>query len=522
MIFGFQQRAALDPDTLRLLEQMSGLSSAPQEPPQAAPAGMFGASALAQAPSETLMRQAFTGPSAAGAPPQADPAGYVPGNDAAPPMPRRSGRGGGGGWADALMLIGATMKDLGDPRSNSLQGVVQAKQQRQMRLAQMEALSRAFGLFGGAGQGAGVGRGGVDLRSPEAARAIAELQAAGVDTDAFVELLKARQPSWKIGPDGRPYDERSPDVGAMRFGNPQPLGDQLIDYNDPANINRVAAKAPVAGAIPATMDQQGNVLTWRLPGETAGAIAAASGAETAGRVGESFYTVPQDDGSTAFMRGRDYLSAGGGAPSAGGPGVAGAPRLGRSQSPADRIMAEGEARTATERAALAPKAAAALESQARTTDVVLDAIARAKAALLDPKTGQYSDTVAGLAGGATAWIPGTPARDFSAILDTIRANVGFDKLAEMRANSPTGGALGNVAQKENEMLQAVLGSIDQGQSPQQLYANLDRIERELTGAREARKRAYQEVYSPKPKARAGGASAGVRTSGAGFKIIAVD
>ena len=45
----------------------------------------------------------------------------------------------------------------------------------------------------------------------------------------------------------------------------------------------------------------------------------------------------------------------------------------------------------------------------------------------------------------------------------------------MRQESPTGGALGQVAVKELDFLQATLGSLSQSQSSEQLIANLERL-----------------------------------------------
>lgn len=81
----------------------------------------------------------------------------------------------------------------------------------------------------------------------------------------------------------------------------------------------------------------------------------------------------------------------------------------------------------------------------------------------------------GVIGKWTEGIPSSPAYNLNRDLDTIKARVGFDKLAEMRAASPTGGALGNVSEGENKMLQGVLGSVDTGQSTKQLKENIKRI-----------------------------------------------
>jgi hypothetical protein len=82
-------------------------------------------------------------------------------------------------------------------------------------------------------------------------------------------------------------------------------------------------------------------------------------------------------------------------------------------------------------------------------------------------------TTAGLAGAAN--IPGTEGRDLETALTTIKANLGFDRLQQMRDASKTGGALGQVAVKELEALQATVASLDRGQSPAKLKENLEDI-----------------------------------------------
>lgn len=84
----------------------------------------------------------------------------------------------------------------------------------------------------------------------------------------------------------------------------------------------------------------------------------------------------------------------------------------------------------------------------------------------------------GAVGRALDVIPGTAGFQLQRNLDTIRANVGFDQLQAMRAASPTGGALGQVSERENVLLQSVQGSLDIGQNRDVLVENLGQI-REL-------------------------------------------
>lgn len=80
-------------------------------------------------------------------------------------------------------------------------------------------------------------------------------------------------------------------------------------------------------------------------------------------------------------------------------------------------------------------------------------------------------------GASLASVPGTDARNLSAKLETIKANLGFDRLQQMREMSPTGGALGAVAVQELVALQSTVSSLDQGQSRAELAKSLDKIER---------------------------------------------
>lgn len=72
--------------------------------------------------------------------------------------------------------------------------------------------------------------------------------------------------------------------------------------------------------------------------------------------------------------------------------------------------------------------------------------------------------------------PETQARNLSNRLDTIKANLGFDRLQMMRDMSPTGGALGQVAVKELEFLQAAVANLDQLTTVPDLLDQLDVIE----------------------------------------------
>jgi hypothetical protein len=76
----------------------------------------------------------------------------------------------------------------------------------------------------------------------------------------------------------------------------------------------------------------------------------------------------------------------------------------------------------------------------------------------------------------TSGIPMSPALELASDIQTIKANIGFDKLQQMRDMSPTGGALGQVAIQELDALQNSIASLDQKLSPDRLKSNLRKVE----------------------------------------------
>lgn len=73
------------------------------------------------------------------------------------------------------------------------------------------------------------------------------------------------------------------------------------------------------------------------------------------------------------------------------------------------------------------------------------------------------------------WI-GQPATDLERTLDSLRSNLGFSKLEQLKDMSPYGASgLGAVSNAEQKLLQSVKGSIERDQSPASLKKNLERI-----------------------------------------------
>jgi hypothetical protein len=99
---------------------------------------------------------------------------------------------------------------------------------------------------------------------------------------------------------------------------------------------------------------------------------------------------------------------------------------------------------------------------------------------VDEALNKVGFTSTGFTGAVLGQVPGTDAYDLDKTVDTIKANLGFDKLQAMREASPTGGALGQVAVQELNMLQSVIASLDKGQSQEVLTRNLQQIKKHYT------------------------------------------
>jgi hypothetical protein len=82
------------------------------------------------------------------------------------------------------------------------------------------------------------------------------------------------------------------------------------------------------------------------------------------------------------------------------------------------------------------------------------------------------------------------ARAAQALYDSILARGGFQELQNMRAASPTGGALGNVSNQEGQYLRDAFGALNRTQDT----ADLSRALRETAGATRSSKQRLREAY----------------------------
>ena len=153
---------------------------------------------------------------------------------------------------------------------------------------------------------------------------------------------------------------------------------------------------------------------------------------------------------------------------------------------AETKKAEKEAELRVQRIAAFPKIEAAYQSKVANSDNAIE--------LIDEILPRVNILTAGFLTPAISQ-PGSPAFNLKKDIDSILAFLGFNELATMRDNSPTGGALGQVAVRELELLQAAKANIENSQSPKQLRRNLDRLKRILTEDRKRLDTAYNREAS---------------------------
>jgi len=160
-------------------------------------------------------------------------------------------------------------------------------------------------------------------------------------------------------------------------------------------------------------------------------------------------------------------------------------------APKDQPSAIGEAATVKADVALASKKKA-FKPKAKSTILDLER----QTSTVNRNIDEALATISPFSTGAASWfkfMPNSEAGKLDRILGTIKANVGFDKLQRMRDNSPTGGALGQVSELENKLLQAVNGALDPTQRDL-LETNLSEIKRLYTEVLAERKAAYNTDY----------------------------
>jgi len=117
------------------------------------------------------------------------------------------------------------------------------------------------------------------------------------------------------------------------------------------------------------------------------------------------------------------------------------------------------------------------EQETRAADLMVDEIDRAFERISPSREGVPATGKPGaLMAAAPSFIKaGSNRAQLESIVETITANIGFNRLQQMRANSPTGGALGNVSDGERRALNATAGNLDPSQPDYMFAYNLSRL-----------------------------------------------
>lgn len=120
-----------------------------------------------------------------------------------------------------------------------------------------------------------------------------------------------------------------------------------------------------------------------------------------------------------------------------------------------------------------------------------------------------------------AKVPGTDSFDIRDALEAMKNNISVDELQRMRSNSPTGGALGNVTEREMGILSGALGRLEIERDPVKLREDLNDVlkiyERIVDAAEEDAQRAEyrsqlrsdrrRSSFGPQPRPRPGASTA---------------
>lgn len=101
----------------------------------------------------------------------------------------------------------------------------------------------------------------------------------------------------------------------------------------------------------------------------------------------------------------------------------------------------------------------------------------------------------------------TGAAGAQALIDQLKASAGLSALQDLRANSPTGGALGSVSNEEGRRLENSVAALAQTQSTTDFRKQLQTLKSDLQRARTRLTEAYRRQYGEPPKMSDGGDTA---------------
>jgi hypothetical protein len=157
-----------------------------------------------------------------------------------------------------------------------------------------------------------------------------------------------------------------------------------------------------------------------------------------------------------------------------------APRPGSAIPPKDRAKIEAER----------PQAAGALRNVTAGVDRMMTNIEQ-----LENAPGLFN-----ILGPVASYTPNLSkdANDAQALLDTLKSQIGVQVLTAMREASKTGGAVGNVTEKEWPILQNQLAALQQTQSEAQFKKKLGELKETLRRMKSSSQQVYRDTYGNLP------------------------
>jgi hypothetical protein len=163
---------------------------------------------------------------------------------------------------------------------------------------------------------------------------------------------------------------------------------------------------------------------------------------------------------------------------------------------ADELTAQREqAKIDVAKAKQLPAATAAISDSLRQATTAMDTIKEAFNSINWTNTGTI--------GAVGEMIPGGWSTDARALIRTLQSDLAQTALQAMRDASPTGGALGNVSDKDLDLLQTTIANLNPEQSEPQLKRQLERVYNEMAAALNTRLNAFASIYSDVPGAEIG-------------------
>ena len=162
-------------------------------------------------------------------------------------------------------------------------------------------------------------------------------------------------------------------------------------------------------------------------------------------------------------------------------------------SSTDLAQKKADQKTLADKTKALPQDAFTVQNSLRQSATAMDTIKRAYEKLNWTNTGMVGAISGALPGGG--W-----AQDARALVKTLQSDLAQQALQAMRDASKTGGALGNVSDKDLELLQTKIANLDPNQSEEQLKENLKVIYNELNDALALRVQLFNQQYKGVPGA----------------------